>query len=1474
MMSFVHQFSSLAKKRQFLERRDFFDELLKIEIAEGNIERAAEMRLKKGEMVEAAMLFLEQERWGRAFECAMGAARVASMWANGNKGWPLNARERERTQGGVVETREVEGKVEVGKDAGAMVRVKGEKEEVVPSVWEGRVEEEGSEKEKEGTIENAVKSEEEVAERSMETDMDALETAVAVWERERKARGLSNVRRDVGEESTIGVQGQGLGRGAGGGKGEVDEREGMEAITLLWLRNFRSQGFRHGKERGHEDMEGEVRRWWQLLTQCRSHELLEMMENVEQVRTSKGGESAVVKEGAEIGGRGEGGQGEEALVEQGGEELGTPRRSLAAEVLVSWKALELSIQRAKASLSQHAKTPPLPHTTAPLLPSPIKPATKLPSQTPPSAPSPPPTSAAPAIPLRPAWQQGSSSGTPQQLQQQEQKGKEVQQEQELPFEAELSEVKYWWRHWSERVGSIVSALQRLQRRRELPTDAPWLDATFHLLAVSSPSSSSSHSATHSFSSSSAQSLLVGLSSAQWLNPVRAAVNRLPNQGTRGEIAREAAARAGAIYWARQASEMVKEFVSVKEQVLRVLEKGAVGKELGGGNNLGTAWAVPQQGGMGSDRAWQEKERGEAEDRKRAREMDMQLELWVEIYGLQQCAVELCGGGRSEQKEQEGGEKGEEGQAGGSVGEGGIAQLAGEVERWKEQQERATVKLLALLFPVTSPLPRSLAFVVGRWREDERARTMMQRWACACVQTCLVEGRKEALKQNATHNAAWQQEEVLKPLVPVGLMSQLVQVLPYLGPWWMRRECQELLALMPDTRVDVCARMLLAGQWEEEALSFTLQHPTLLCGTFALDLWGFSLYRTYKVSTLVLLLLHFVSARLWHDVSFLPVLCMQWCRWDQKDGFVSFPTFLNLIEKAAVHLCAAITNLDNLVIPTSLASLHLEGQHHSSLCTHMLLWNFNKNRRTLTHLHSNVLSLLLHAIIRFFVFEPEALLGWMNRSNMSPSDHGSVFLRLVILITFCVSNVGPSFRQPFFDYMLGHLATVFCPKDKPPNPFVHTLPLQLQKDLATMSSRSHAPPTPNQFYDKLCRHMWAMRDPWVLLRRRGSWVIPGHVWKAQLVPIDVEFTMEVDGKQSFPVFSLVKLTGFHAVYPFGGGSAIVDDTSVEQREVGEEVSGSVEERGEEGPGSSEGKTAREAGSEGGAEGSKGNDMEERMDEGDGGGMNEGTKEVEQELKNAQLQSDAREEVDGIKIAVWISQQLRNSMHQARERLQQELSPLQQCSREARRVLTGTLQSVGLSERAFYLQEYEEHACPVKVETDAFLVLIHEGVRQLKQVLQQEEPGTGQGQQRGQGRALSEAEAEKHEELLEQALDAAESLEAATSVIHHSHSGHVSASVKWLHSTAIAPLSDLLSQHKSLENPLKKLLHTTEKKGDAAQAASGKGGSGGAKQGGSSGVSESGGGKGKGKKGGGRGGGKDGGGVGGKGGKKQQRGKSKR
>ncbi|KAI3886220.1 hypothetical protein MKW92_018604 [Papaver armeniacum] len=89
MMKFIDAFSSLDMKRTFLRSHDYLDELVLLEAGSENFMEAATVaRLKGDRLVEADML----EKAGHivdAAEVILFYVLGNSVWANGNKGWPL-----------------------------------------------------------------------------------------------------------------------------------------------------------------------------------------------------------------------------------------------------------------------------------------------------------------------------------------------------------------------------------------------------------------------------------------------------------------------------------------------------------------------------------------------------------------------------------------------------------------------------------------------------------------------------------------------------------------------------------------------------------------------------------------------------------------------------------------------------------------------------------------------------------------------------------------------------------------------------------------------------------------------------------------------------------------------------------------------------------------------------------------------------------------------------------------------------------------------------------------------------------------------------------------------------------------------------------------------------------------------------------------------------------------------------------------
>jgi hypothetical protein len=89
MMKFVNALPSLDVIRSFLLRRDYFQELLGVEAAAGNFEKAADIAELKGDLLLEAEMHEKAGQYGLAVKSILFHVQLNSFWRTGNKGWPL-----------------------------------------------------------------------------------------------------------------------------------------------------------------------------------------------------------------------------------------------------------------------------------------------------------------------------------------------------------------------------------------------------------------------------------------------------------------------------------------------------------------------------------------------------------------------------------------------------------------------------------------------------------------------------------------------------------------------------------------------------------------------------------------------------------------------------------------------------------------------------------------------------------------------------------------------------------------------------------------------------------------------------------------------------------------------------------------------------------------------------------------------------------------------------------------------------------------------------------------------------------------------------------------------------------------------------------------------------------------------------------------------------------------------------------------
>ncbi|CAI5521523.1 unnamed protein product [Closterium sp. Naga37s-1] len=1322
MMKYVLQFPAAAEKRRFLERRDLFEELLQVEVAEGNFERAAAARLKKGDMLGAAEMFVQQKMWGRAFECAMEAARVASMWANGNNGWPLNSSSSSSARREEDEDEEEE---EEDEDVGECARVN-----TGGNGWSWKSEvrkwiSKGAAARVEGVEKEGQKS-------SKGRSRNALELAAAIWLTQEEAsvcRGTGSVaaygvregRRGFGKEAGCLARSEQVGsavqgEGAGEWESEVDAEQGLEALTLLLL----------SKRIQRRDDIGDIKTLW-----CR-------------------------------------------LTGWGG------GRSIAAEVLCSWKALELSLEKFNTFLlhtfSSLSSASSLTSTTSPL-PNRERLPSWLPTQRHRQA-----VQASPGD-----WCIG--GGRPQgiqQVQRGERRSEEATDESWPGLLQQLGvlvgEVQRWWGEWSERVVQMVAALQRLRRRREVPADQPWLNAAFHFLAATPPTASSTaegvstaaHTAPPALDSPS-HSILVGLSSAVWLLPVRAAVTRLPNQGTRGEVAREAAAEAGAIFWARQVATMVQGCLQALD--LALCQTSMVLQLMGHGNELllqgvGQLTGRVTQGGCKVQKSQQQQQQQGGCSREgisRALVLRLQCEWLVQCLGMLERALQCCNGRRKSCQRPHTHLKTHISSAADRVAQ----ELDGAASMLERLQDSLARRLLQHVMPVGAPLPRDVALLTAEVRAQESTGFVLHFWALRLLAEWVGGATRQEAVTRDKEGVLWGSNGLgsdMQEPVLLALLGDLLLVLPLLGSRWVHRYGRELLQRQ-SSRPHVYAAVLRAVVHEDAVQSFLEQrHSHGAAVTLASTEWAAALLQALTSRNL-----------------------------GQPSGEAPIPltAAVYVLEREVTYLAAAITKLRNFIIPTSLAALHLDNHRASALCTLLLQSPPCKIPPGHDHQLKAQLS-CLHGLIK----------SLLQQQWWASSEAPALFLRLLTLLIASSANV-PAFHNSTATFLrdLWHCNGLM----------LHQLPHLIHTEFAAVLGGNRL--NPNALHDRFSWAMFKLGDPWIVLQRKGSPFIHRRRWHAKLRRFNVETSQvqsatsslswgaanephspQVDvGEEWVPgadtclsecsFFSLVDLTGREPAGHVVGG--VIADWEAEGWE------GREEEWEEEREGVRGGRSEEWGGAEGLFEEQGQEEQEEEVEEenldlermdgeegiesvdavlGEEGGYKRGS--------GDKGEGDEREEVDGVKIAVRVTATLRQLLsevgtpeserkdrmwgadvlqvgrsdtigHIARERLQQELPPLERSRREAKRGLSVLLQARSKAVREFYIKEYLDHASPLEVKASAFLALVHCAVLAVKARLSTVHVPS------------LEEQIERDEQLLDAATDAAEELEAALAVLNHAY-----------------------------------------------------------------------------------------------------------
>ncbi|KAI3941858.1 hypothetical protein MKW92_001566 [Papaver armeniacum] len=89
MVKFVRAFSSMEKKRAFLQSRNYLNELIVLEAESGNFTEAASVARLKGDLLLEADMLEKAGNFEEACRVILMHVLGCSLWANGSKGWPM-----------------------------------------------------------------------------------------------------------------------------------------------------------------------------------------------------------------------------------------------------------------------------------------------------------------------------------------------------------------------------------------------------------------------------------------------------------------------------------------------------------------------------------------------------------------------------------------------------------------------------------------------------------------------------------------------------------------------------------------------------------------------------------------------------------------------------------------------------------------------------------------------------------------------------------------------------------------------------------------------------------------------------------------------------------------------------------------------------------------------------------------------------------------------------------------------------------------------------------------------------------------------------------------------------------------------------------------------------------------------------------------------------------------------------------------
>ncbi|GAQ79821.1 tRNA-splicing endonuclease positive effector [Klebsormidium nitens] len=460
-------------------------------------------------------------------------------------------------------------------------------------------------------------------------------------------------------------------------------------------------------------------------------------------------------------------------------------------------------------------------------------------------------------------------------------------------------------------------------------------------------------------------------------------------------------------------------------------------------------------------------------------------------------------------------------------------------------------------------------------------------------------------------------------------------------------------------------------------------------------------------------------------------------WLQKGGYPNPFTFVRLVERAVVQSCAAVSQLNHLVLPTTWVLDHMEGPVQESLFTLLLESGCTSDQQ---YQLRGLLRQLLEMVIQYL----DNLETWIARAGLNRVKEEPILVvrLLVVLLTLAANpqvDPGRHFLGPVCNAMN---FLVRNPVPGVPVPVIAALQQAAEhRRFLSVSDVGSA----------LARTLAAIGGRLTVLQRE-RWVLPrakraDFHWAAKLRRVIV--SAEVNGRNVFSIGALLSAAPKFCVRDWASGDSLgAAVPSAESAEAQGPNNGADSESGQ--PALEEEAVQADIGTESDAQCPQPDDEDAEQD----ADRSRASEQQPVAPPSAALLTLAE------RLPRHVRERLAFLLMRARARLAEDRDPVKRLANEVRRAFARQHLSCPSAKSAEYRARFRAEACPLQVKSEHFLEALRACIRALK------------------------AGSDETDEL-DETLDIEEELARLLPFFNPRHKAHLDCDVRWLDGYLLRP-----------------------------------------------------------------------------------------